>query len=436
MSISQNFPNTRPSLSINFARSQTLDPRITFTRTTSGTRVGPDGYIEVIPADQPRFDFDPVTGECLGLLIEELRTNDIRNSTMQGAVAATPGTSPTYWTMGTSAGGLSREITGVGEENGIPYIDVRWYGTATANPVSYLPFWPDGINTTNSPGTYTSRYTFSSYVKVVSGTVPSSTTFILVMTNADSGSIGLDEYKVSTIISNSSVPTGNLIDNRFALTNTDFSNTNTAYFKPYYQWDVPNGTSFDVTIRIGLPQMEEGSFMTSVIPTSGSTVTRTADNASITGSNFTEWYNPSEGTVYTQFKTELNITNNIWSINNYPATTFGIINNYFRLLTLSNTIHTQYNVAGTNLYPTFSLTSNNSQRVIQSYNINSSPITSTLNGTIGTGSGNIYATSPGFNQLEFGKSVDARNTKSQYTISQLIYYPTALPSNQLVTLTK
>ena len=182
--------------------------------------------------------------------------------------------------------------------------------------------------------------------------------------------------------------------------------------------------------------MEEGSFMTSVIPTSGSTVTRTADNASITGSNFTEWYNPSEGTVYTQFKTELNITNNIWSINNYPATTFGIINNYFRLLTLSNTIHTQYNVAGTNLYPTFSLTSNNSQRVIQSYNINSSPITSTLNGTIGTGSGNIYATSPGFNQLEFGKSVDARNTKSQYTISQLIYYPTALPSNQLVTLTK
>ncbi len=75
MSISQNFPNTRPSLSINFARSQRLDPRITFARTTSGTRVGPDGYIEVIPADQPRFDFDPVTGECLGLLIEEQRVN-------------------------------------------------------------------------------------------------------------------------------------------------------------------------------------------------------------------------------------------------------------------------------------------------------------------------------------------------------------------------
>lgn len=75
MSISQNFPNTRPSLNLNFARSQTLDPRITFTRTTSGTRVGPDGYIEVIPADQPRFDFDPVTGECLGLIIEEQRQN-------------------------------------------------------------------------------------------------------------------------------------------------------------------------------------------------------------------------------------------------------------------------------------------------------------------------------------------------------------------------
>ena len=92
MSISQNFPNTRPSLSINFARSQTLDPRITFTRTTSGTRVGPDGYIEVIPADQPRFDFDPVTGECLGLLIEEQRVNNyhIWNSTTDSSSSITP----------------------------------------------------------------------------------------------------------------------------------------------------------------------------------------------------------------------------------------------------------------------------------------------------------------------------------------------------------
>ena len=40
MSISQNFPSTRPSLNLNFARSQKLDPRITFTRSSSATYTG------------------------------------------------------------------------------------------------------------------------------------------------------------------------------------------------------------------------------------------------------------------------------------------------------------------------------------------------------------------------------------------------------------
>jgi hypothetical protein len=45
-------------------------------------------------------------------------------------------------------------------------------------------------------------------------------------------------------------------------------------------------------------QVETGSVSTSYIPTSGSTVTRAADNLEITGSAFTDFYNQSEGTVY------------------------------------------------------------------------------------------------------------------------------------------
>ena len=52
-------------------------------------------------------------------------------------------------------------------------------------------------------------------------------------------------------------------------------------------------------------QIELGSVSTSVIPTSGSTVTRAADDLVITGSAFTDFYNQSEGTFYAESNTRL-----------------------------------------------------------------------------------------------------------------------------------
>lgn len=75
MSLTSNYPTTRASLLLDFARSRALDPRITFTRTTAATRTNPYGLVETVAADVPRFEFDPVTLESRGLLIEEQRTN-------------------------------------------------------------------------------------------------------------------------------------------------------------------------------------------------------------------------------------------------------------------------------------------------------------------------------------------------------------------------
>jgi hypothetical protein len=64
-----------PSLYLNFVNNEVLDPRITFTRASTATYVGSDGLIKTAATNVPRFAHDPVTGEGLGLLIEEARTN-------------------------------------------------------------------------------------------------------------------------------------------------------------------------------------------------------------------------------------------------------------------------------------------------------------------------------------------------------------------------
>jgi len=75
MTIKNLYPTQRPALDLNFANSKRLDPRISLTRASVGTYVGNDGLIKTAAAGEARFDHDPVTGESLGLLVEESSTN-------------------------------------------------------------------------------------------------------------------------------------------------------------------------------------------------------------------------------------------------------------------------------------------------------------------------------------------------------------------------
>jgi len=68
-------PQIRPSLLLDFANSESVDNRITFNRASAATRYDSNGVLQTLRNDKPRIDFDPVTGECKGLLIEEQRTN-------------------------------------------------------------------------------------------------------------------------------------------------------------------------------------------------------------------------------------------------------------------------------------------------------------------------------------------------------------------------
>jgi hypothetical protein len=80
MSVKQNFPTTKPTLNLDFAGSRAVDSRITFNRASAATYTNAQGFVQTVRDNKPRIDFDPTTGECRGLLIEESRTNLLSNS--------------------------------------------------------------------------------------------------------------------------------------------------------------------------------------------------------------------------------------------------------------------------------------------------------------------------------------------------------------------
>ena len=82
MAIKELFYDNRPRVLLDPRASRRIDPRFTFTRDSIATYVDANGKIQTAGANQPRFDHGPVTGENLGLLIEESRTNLVNSPTL------------------------------------------------------------------------------------------------------------------------------------------------------------------------------------------------------------------------------------------------------------------------------------------------------------------------------------------------------------------
>lgn len=90
MSVIADLPDLRPSLLLDFANSRRVDPRIQCTRASSATCCGPDGKLRIVAANVPRIDHDPVTGKCLGLLVEEACANTGLPLIASGSVPQVP----------------------------------------------------------------------------------------------------------------------------------------------------------------------------------------------------------------------------------------------------------------------------------------------------------------------------------------------------------
>jgi hypothetical protein len=256
----------------------------------------------------PRFDHNPTTGESLGLLVEEARTNSIRNNTGVGAVAGVPGTLPTNWTIGGSGiGTLTQQVVAIGSLGSLSYIDVRYSGTTSTTGFIFA-FEPS----TSVAALTGQAWTQSTYLALIAGSISN--------INALRHDVVERTLIGGTVLQNfssdfKSTLTANLTRSIYSVVLS--GGATTAYAQPSIEFSFASGVAIDFTIRIGLPQLELGSFATSACPTTTATVTRAADVASITGTNFSSWYNQTEGTMFADINTApvANIAQAVFDLN-------------------------------------------------------------------------------------------------------------------------
>jgi len=265
----------RPTLSLDFLAGLN-DSRITYSGGANGTRVNSAGVI--VAATTPRFDFDPVTLAAKGLLVEEARTNlllrsgDLSNAawTSFGGLTVTSGASdPAGGTAGvtlndTDAANFSARFQDVAVANDSAQRTITFFlkeGTASESAIQI-------IYSGGTPLFYNAVVTWAT--KTVAPGASAGAADVSITPWYDG------YYRVSVRGSNNS--TGN-----------------TSMRAVVYPAGTSSVANTGSVIAWG-GQNELGSFPTSYIPTTSASVTRTADSAVMTGTNFSSWYNQSEGT--------------------------------------------------------------------------------------------------------------------------------------------
>jgi len=273
------------SLSLDFLSSTTLDSIITFTRSTTATFVGSNGLIQSAAINGPRFDYDPVTLAPRGLLIEEQRVNLLTYSDQFDF-------SPNWLKTNTI---VTADATA--SPDGTTNAD-KLIGTSTAAGHQCQ-------QTAVVTATLGTTYTFSVYLKAaeyefafigINGTAFVAQPYISV--NLSSGAVATTN---GSPVSSSAVSAGN---GWFRVTITGTTDVAAGTVSPDVRpspdgvWANRNTAQDGVSgIFLWGAQAEVGVFATSYIPTVAATVTRAVDSASITGTNFSSWYNASEGTI-------------------------------------------------------------------------------------------------------------------------------------------
>jgi hypothetical protein len=424
-----------PSLMLNFAREKSLEDQIsgnnliTFTRSSVGTYVGADGLIKTAAADEPRFDHDPVTGESLGLLIEEQRINlfpysenfstpaweNSRVTLTPNATQSPNGNSNATKiaiNSGQSDGNVSELASGLSvgqyytESIFLKQSDVGWdYVFVWYNDAAGYGFTIE-LNLTN--GNNRKTYEF------LSGRYSDTSWKVEPYPNG--------WYKISLTAKKES--TGSVVQLRLYPSNNPHTTGD---------FGTPTVTGADGTkgCYVWGAQLERGSFPTSYIPTRGSQVTRQPDITKITGTNLTSFYNQSEGTVFASFRPLPSSSGTKYVQSSTIGSTLEML--YIRTTaTGSDTAIADGNVTQYYKKIDYTRSEQENSKHAYAYALNNSNVSA--QGILG--SVDTSCTMPTITRFDIGSLYQDSTTFLNGYISQLIYYPARISDIKLQQMTK
>lgn len=235
----------------------------------------------------PRFDYDPVTLQPRGLLIEEQRTNLLLRSEEFDAAS---------WSKTRS----SVTANATTSPDGTVDADKLVEDTTASNTHQ--------VGQTFSAVSGTS-YSFSVYLKASERTWAFLQLSSLMFADAISRSayINLSTGAIGTTAGSPAVTVSSAGNGWWRVAIVVSATATASAAALIYLATGNNGVSYTGDGTSGIfvwgAQLEAGAFATSYIPTVASQVTRTADQASIVAPNFAPWYNQSEGTFVVEAST-------------------------------------------------------------------------------------------------------------------------------------
>jgi hypothetical protein len=182
-----------------------------------------------------------------------------------------------------------------------------------------------------------------------------------------------------------------------------------------------------------MAQFEAGSFPTSYIPTVASSVVRSADVCSITGANFTSFYNQSEGTLFADVSGLM--TDLLGGNRGFAVIADGTYNNAIGIYKAANaaliraegTTGNAAQFALTNAYAPFT-------QYKVALGVKTNDTNAAFNGSLKTTDTSVTLPST-MNRLEFRDPTGASGGQPSCHLAAIRYYRKRLPNAKLVTLT-